>query len=381
MRINRLELSDFRNYEKQILFFHEKTNIILGNNGQGKSNLLEAIYMLSMGKSFRTQKDLEMIRFGANFLRVCGSFEKGGRTTETEVMLSGEEKKFRIDGFLGSKNADLLENVYMVVFSPEDMRIVKEDPDKRRRFMDRELFQIKPLYYKDLSRYKKSVLHRNAVLKAEIPNEDMLDVWDENLFKYGSKIIRERRYFIEKLKKISMDIHASVTDGKEFLEVSYAPDIAFAEDSEEQRDIFIGRLRECRASDMARRFTGAGPHRDDMSVFIGGMDVKRFGSQGQQRTAALSLKLAELSIIKEETGEDAIILLDDVLSELDEERRRFLIRSLSKNQVFISAAEMSAEIRESLPAGRVYFVSAGRAEPADFYGENAEDAENLFYKV
>jgi DNA replication and repair protein RecF len=371
MHIKKLELSDFRNYEKQVLYFHEKVNIILGKNGQGKSNLLEAIYMLSMGKSFRTQKETEMIRFGADFLRVCGIFEKGGRDTETEVMLSGEEKRFRVDGFQGSKNADLLENAYMVVFSPEDMRIVKEDPEKRRRFVDRELFQIRPLYYKDLSRYRKSLLHRNALLKEESLSGDMLDVWDEHLINYGSKIMRERNGFIEKLKRISRGIHASVTNGKEVLEIGYEPDIAFAEDVEAQRDIFIGRLRECRDSDRARKFTGAGPHRDDLRVTVGGVDVRRFGSQGQQRTAALSLKLAELSIIKEETGEDAIILLDDVLSELDEERRSFLIRSLSENQVFISAAGMSAEIRESLPAGRVYFVSDGRAEPEDACAHDA----------
>jgi DNA replication and repair protein RecF len=372
MYIKTLELSDFRNYEKQSICFHDKVNIILGKNGQGKSNLLEAIYILSMGKSFRTQKNMDMIRFGADFLRVCGSFDKKNRHTEIEVIFSGEEKKFRVDGFLGSKNADLLENAYMVVFSPEDMGIVKEDPERRRRFIDRELFQIRPLYYKELLRYKKSLLHRNALLKEETPNEDMLDVWDEHLFKYGSKIIRERRGFIEKLKKLSKDIHASVTNGKESLEVSYEPDISFADDADEQRSIFMGKLRVCRESDKARGYTSAGPHRDDMSVSIGGVDVRRFGSQGQQRTAALSLKLAELKIIKEETGEDAIILLDDVLSELDEERRRFLILSLSDNQIFISTAEMSAEIKKSLPVGQIFVVSGGRAEQADDYCSKAD---------
>jgi DNA replication and repair protein RecF len=306
-----------------------------------------------------------MIRFGADFLRVCGSFEKENRNTEIEVMISGEDKKFRVDGFLGSKNADLLENAYMVVFSPEDMRIIKEDPERRRRFIDHELFQIRPLYYKELSRYKKSLLHKNTLLKGASPNEEMLDVWDENLFRYGSKIIRERNGFVEKLSRISREIHTAVTDGKESLELSYEPDIAFAEDMSEQRKLFIGRLRACRETDKARGYTGAGPHRDDLGVSIGGVDVRRFGSQGQQRTAALSLKLAELKIIKEETGEDAIILLDDVFSELDWERRRFLVRSLSDNQIFISAAEMSAEIQKDLPEGRVFFVSAGRAEQAD----------------
>jgi DNA replication and repair protein RecF len=252
-----------------------------------------------------------------------------------------------------------------VVFSPEDMKIVKEEPEKRRRFIDHELFQIKPLYYKNLSRYKRSLHHRNTLLKAEFPNEEMIDIWDENMFLYGSKIIRERNTFLEKLRKISRDVHASVTNGREELELFYEPDIAFAEDPEEQRNIFIGRLRACREADKARGFTSAGPHRDDLRLSVGGVDVRRFGSQGQQRTAALSLRLAELKIIKEETGEDAVILLDDVLSELDGERQRFLLQSLSGNQVFISAAEMGEDIRKSLPVGHIYRIFEGRAERAE----------------
>jgi DNA replication and repair protein RecF len=365
MYIKSLELSDFRNYEKQTLCFHEKTNILLGKNGQGKSNLLEGIYVLSMGKSFRTQKDSEMIRFGADFLRVCGSFEKGGRALDIEVMLSAEEKKFKVDGFSGSKNADLLENAYMVVFSPEDMKIVKEDPEKRRRFIDRELFQIRPLYYKDLSKYRKSLLQRNRLLKEENPDESLLDVWDEKLTEYGVKIIKERSGFVEKLKRIGGEIHASVTNGREALELCYEPDVAFVVSAEAQRSGFMDRLRACRETDKARGHTGAGPHRDDMRISIDGVDVRHFGSQGQQRTAALSLKLAELEIIKEETGEDAVILLDDVLSELDGERQKFLIRSLSENQIFISAAEMSDEIRKSMPAGGLFRIEKGHAERED----------------
>jgi DNA replication and repair protein RecF len=361
MRIDKLELSDFRNYREQDLVFDKDVNILLGKNGQGKSNLLEGIYILSMGKSFRTQRDAEMIRFEADFLRVCGAFLKDERTLDIEVMISREEKRFKIDGFSGSKNADLLENAYMVVFSPEDMKIIKEEPERRRRFMDRELFQIRPLYYKNLSRYKKSLLHRNNLLKSDYADEDLLGVWDENLIKYGISVIRERHFFIEKLKNISRDIHYAITNGLERLDVEYVPDVRFAEDAADQKSLFSERLNACRETDRARRYTGAGPHRDDMGIAVDGVDVRRFGSQGQQRTAALSLKLAEISIIREETGEDAIVLLDDVLSELDGERQRFLIRALSDNQIFISAAEMSAEIRGGLPAGFVFDISGGRA--------------------
>jgi DNA replication and repair protein RecF len=277
-------------------------------------------------------------------------------------MISRDEKRFKVDGFLGSKNADLLENAYMVVFSPEDMKIIKEEPEKRRKFMDRELFQIRPLYYKYLSRYKKSLLHRNNILKSEFIDENLLDAWDENIVKYGTAVIKERHFFVEKLKKISREIHCAVTNGREKLNILYEPDVDFAEDLSEQTYMFKKRLKECREIDKSRGYTGAGPHRDDINISVGGVDVRRFGSQGQQRTAALSLKLAELSIIKEETGEDAIILLDDVLSELDGERQRFLIKALSDNQIFISAAEMSSEIRESLPKGRVYRIFEGQAE-------------------
>jgi DNA replication and repair protein RecF len=362
MYIKALELIDFRNYERQNLCFHEKVNIVLGKNGQGKSNLMEGIYILSMGKSFRTQKDAEMIRFRADFLRAHGTFVKEERDLDIEVMISGEEKKFKVDGFLGSKNADLLENAYMVVFSPEDIRIVKEEPEKRRRFLDRELFQIRPLYYRELLRYKKSLLHRNTVLKEDVPDENLLDVWDENLFKYGSLIMKERKSFSEKLQIIGREIHASITNNKENLEINYEPDVVFTEDFAEQKTIFLEKLRSSRETDKARGYTGAGPHRDDLGITVDGVDVRRFGSQGQQRTAALSLKLAEIKIVKEETGEDAVVLLDDVLSELDGERQRFLIRFLSDNQIFISAAEMSADIVKNMQEGYVFRVSEGRAE-------------------
>jgi DNA replication and repair protein RecF len=265
----------------------------------------------------------------------------------------------------------------MVVFSPEDMRIVKEDPEKRRRFIDHELFQIRPLYYKEFSRYKKSLIHKNTVLKNEFPDEKLLDVWDENLIEYGSKIMKERHGFVEKLKKISKEVHASVTNGGEILEVEYESNIAFAQDQSEQKSLFADRLRKNRDTDKAKRYTGVGPHRDDLCITVDGVDVRRFGSQGQQRTAALSLKLAEIKIIKEETGENAVILLDDVLSELDGERQRFLIRSFSDNQIFISAAEMSEEIRKSLPNGYIYHIFRGRAERVEIPAEIPSGGEVL----
>ncbi|MDR3295866.1 MAG: DNA replication/repair protein RecF [Clostridiales Family XIII bacterium] len=361
MQLKEIYVKDFRNYEEQRLVFHEKINLLTGSNGQGKTNLLEAIYTLSMGKSFRTSRETEMIRFEADFLRVEGSFRKEGRKLVIEVMLSKNEKRFKIDGFQGTKNADLLENAYMVSFSPEDLRIVKDDPEKRRRFIDRELFQIRPLYYKDLSKYKKSLLQRNALLKRENPGEDMLAVWDAHLTQHGTRIMKERGLFIEKLSRVSGRIHAGITGEKETLSLRYESNIEKKGEPDFSREAFAAKLAETREKDLYRGYTDAGPHRDDLCILVNGTDVRHFGSQGQQRTAALSLKLAELQIIKEETGEEAIILLDDVFSELDGERQQFLIRSLSENQIFLSAAEISGEILERLPRGDVFHVKEGRA--------------------
>jgi DNA replication and repair protein RecF len=360
MYLKQLFLKNFRNYEDEEITFHEKLNVFLGNNGQGKSNLLEGIYILSMGKSFRTTKDFEMIRFEAEFLRSKGLFIKDERELSVEAVLKKEEKYFKVNGVKGTKNACLLENAYIVIFSPEDILVVKGEPERRRRFLDREIFQIRPLYYKDLMKYKKSLQQRNVILKEEYPDEKMLDVWDENLLLYGMKVMKERKDFVEKLRSASCKIHANITGGKEVLDVKYDPNIEMTDSLEEQRNVFLKRLAECRARDMDRGYTGIGPHKDDLRISIGDIDVRDFGSQGQKRTAALSLKLAELQIIKEETGEDAVVLLDDVLSELDRERQRFLIQTFEKNQIFISAAEMSAETGESLPEGKIFHIESGR---------------------
>jgi DNA replication and repair protein RecF len=359
MILKEIKLNNFRNYSEQSISFDEKVNVIFGKNGQGKSNLLEGINLLSMGKSFRTPRVSEMIRFGESFFRVSGVFEKRGRDLSLEVMMSLEEKRFKIDGNQCFKNADLLENAYIVVFSPEDLAVVKEEPEKRRRFIDREIFQIRPLYYKDLSKYKKSLIQRNAVMKDEFINEYMLEAWDENLINYGSRVMIERNRFIDKLKRVSSQIHSALTGGNEKLEIVYESSIKASDNLEEQKSIYAAKIREFREKDIARTSTSRGPHKDDLKIYLNETDVRNYGSQGQQRTAALSLKLAEIQIIKDETGEDAIVLLDDVLSELDNERQYFLINSFSNNQIFISTAEISSEMKTFLPEGNTYHVSQG----------------------
>jgi DNA replication and repair protein RecF len=350
MHLKEILIKNFRNYQEEKVTFHRKVNIITGKNAQGKTNLLEAIYIMSLGKSFRTNKDSEMIGFGKSYSKVNSLFEKDDQDLEMEIIYGKEGKSIKIDGVKAKKNIELLENVYIVVFSPDDLKIVKDEPEKRRRFIDRELCQIKPTYYRNLARYKKILTQRNALLKQENFKENHLLVWNEELAEYGSRIMLERREFVEKLSKISSTISNSITNQKEEMIVTYDSNIESKDNLKDQKQVFFHRLEETRDNDLFRRSTTVGPHKDDLKIWLQDLDIRNFGSQGQQRTAALSLKLAEIQLIKDETSINPILLLDDVLSELDEERQRFLIHSLKDVQLFITTTEISEALMNSLPA-------------------------------
>ncbi|QIB67932.1 DNA replication/repair protein RecF [Aminipila butyrica] len=362
MYITTVELQDFRNYESLNLSFHPKVNLILGNNAQGKTNLIEAVYLSSLGKSFRTANDVEMIQFGKKFFRVKIQAEKKNEDVCVEMAVSKESKAVKLNGRKIRKISELLENVYIVVFSPEDLKIVKEEPEKRRKFIDRELCQIKPLYFNRLARYKKILLQRNTMLKEQKPKLSLLEIWDQELCEYGSRIIIERAEFIKKLDRISSEIHRNITNGKEKLHVQYEANVPFMKSMDEQQALFLEKIKGALEKDLSRRTTSVGPHRDDLKITINGIDIRKYGSQGQQRTAALSLKLAEIMLIREETEENCILLLDDVLSELDEERQNYLINSLSDIQLFITSAELSEKVRASLPEGKTFYVTEGKIE-------------------
>lgn len=373
MWLKKISLVNFRNYEEQSVSFHEKVNLIMGKNAQGKTNLLESLYMMSLGKSFRTSKDVEMINFHQDFCRIKSTTSKENRELDIEIVIAKEGKQIKIDGIRCSKNADLLEHVYMVVFSPEDLKIVKDEPEKRRKFIDRELCQLKPVYYQNLARYKKVLQHRNKLLKEQVVKPEMLTVWNEGLAEYGAKIILERAKFIEKLDQISKEINLGITNGKESLFLSYESSIPCCTSFSDQKQTFLKKLEENQKKDLIKRTTSCGPHKDDLKISVENIDIRHFGSQGQQRTAALSLKLAEIRLIKEETGEDPILLLDDVLSELDMERQRFLIHSLSNVQLFITTTELSEEMRQSLPQGFTFFVQKGSVSMSDEWDEKRDD--------
>ena len=360
MFIKNIELHNFRNYGELGMEFHPNVNLILGNNAQGKTNLLESIYVCSMGKSFRTAKDSEMILFGEEFGRVKVEAQKDYYDTSVELIFTRDSRKSaKVDGVKIKKSSQLLENLYMVIFSPEDLRIVKDEPEKRRKFIDRELCQLRPKYYEDLSNYKKVLLQRNAYLKERDVDPSILDLWDMQLARYGASIMMMRADFVKKLDKISRGIHGAITNGGENLQLKYVPNVELASTAAELEERYYHVLRSAYENDMRQRTTTKGPHKDDLEFFIDGISVRSFGSQGQQRTSALSIKLAELSLIKEETGEEAILLLDDVMSELDLQRQEFLVKSLSEIQMFITTTEIPEKLKETLPEGKTFYVSAG----------------------
>ena len=363
MYITDIELHNFRNYKELKLEFHPNVNLILGNNAQGKTNLLESVFVTSMGKSFRTSKDSDMILFGEEFGRVKVNAQKDGYDTSVELIYSKDSKKSaKVDGVKIKKSSQLLENIYIVIFSPEDLRIVKDEPEKRRKFVDRELCQLRPKYYEDLSNYKKVLLQRNAYLKENNVDPSILDLWDMQLARYGASIMMMRDDFVRKLNKISCGIHGAITNGKETLTVKYAPNVPLAESRSELEAQYYDVLRRSFENDLRQRTTTKGPHKDDLEFFIDEISVRNFGSQGQQRTSALSVKLAELSLIKEETGEEAILLLDDVMSELDLQRQEFLVKSLAEIQMFITTTEIPDKLKETLPEGKTFYVTAGSVE-------------------
>lgn len=354
MYFNSAQLNNFRNYKKLKVEFDRHLNLFLGRNAQGKTNLLESLFIMGLGKSFRTNNDREMISFGAEFSKVICSIgeENSDRETEIEIIYKQDGKIIKLNKQKLKRTADLPGNVYIVVFSPEDLKIVKEGPENRRRFLDREICQIKPVYYSDLGNYKKVLRQRNQLLKEENKDKHLLEVFNESLADYGVRIAEERRSFVERLCCLSREIHSKISSGEEELFISYESDI-------KDKESYIKKLNSNYKNDFLRGYTSFGPHKDDLLIEVNEKDIRTYGSQGQQRTAALSLKLAEIGLIKQETGENAVLLLDDVMSELDKKRQQYLIDAMKDVQVFISATEISEDLRRALPKGKTYLVDNG----------------------
>ncbi|MBQ8412348.1 MAG: DNA replication/repair protein RecF [Lachnospiraceae bacterium] len=355
MFIESLSLNNYRNYDNADIHFSNGINILYGDNAQGKTNVLEAIYMLATTKSHRGNKDKEIIRFDCDESHIRASVKKFDIEHRIDMHLrKNKSKGVAIDMVPIRKSADLMGLVNIILFSPEDLTIIKNSPSERRRFMDMELCQLNRIYYSNLATYNKILNQRNNLLKQiyfDKSQIDMLDVWDSQLVYYGIKIIKDRNNFIDMLNEIILDIHKKLTSDKEELIISYDKDVH--EDNFGQ-EIFLKR-----DMDLRYQSTQIGPHRDDLSFMINGMDVKKFGSQGQQRTVALSLKLAEISLVKKIINDNPILLLDDVMSELDSTRRDALLSYINDIQTIITCTGYDDFIKERLSIDRIYEVSQG----------------------
>ena len=337
MRITEIQLKDFRNYTSLSLLPGEGINLLMGQNAQGKTNLLEAVYLCCIGKSHRTTRDQEMIREGARsaYCGISVSRRDGGR--KVEVLLSRDSRKrIQVLGVSIARMSQLMGHINCVFFSPEDLQLVKGGPSARRRFLDVTLCQLRPGYFTALYQYNNALAQRNAILKRYDPQKaSTLAAFDATLSAYGGRIIAQRRAFGEKLRAAAQRTHSAIAQG-EALDLSYRSQVEGLDEYACQASLL--ELLESRRTEDIRRFqTTAGPHRDDLVVEIAGRDGRMYGSQGQQRTAALALKLGAMELMREETGEMPVLMLDDVLSELDQGRQNALL-SCIQGQAFITTA-------------------------------------------
>ena len=334
MWIKKLKMYNFRNYKKQEINFEKNINIFYGKNAQGKTNIIEAIFLCGLGKSFRTKKENEMIKLNEENAVIEVEYEKSDREGKIKIELTNK-KNIYLNGIKIKKLSELLGNLNIVIFTPDDINILKGGPQNRRKFLDIMISQLRPNYMHILSLYLKVIEERNKYLrqiKEENKDENMLEIWDEKLSEYAIKIYIYRREFIEKLINKIKDIHKNITNGEENIEIEYISEC-------DNKERYLELLKQRRKLDIIKGFTTKGIHRDDFNVYINGKDIKIYGSQGQNRTAMLSLKLAELQVIYNEIGEYPILLLDDFMSELDKNRRRNFLESIQNTQVIITGTE------------------------------------------
>lgn len=334
MWIKKIKIKNFRNYEIEEINLEKNINIFYGQNAQGKTNIIESIFLCSLGKSFRTKKDKEMIKLNEQNALVEVEYEKSDRDGKIKIEI-GNKKNIYLNGIKIKKLSELLGNLNIVIFTPDDINILKGGPQNRRRFLDIMISQLRPNYMHILNLYIKTMEQRNNYLrqiKEEHKDENLLEIWDEKLAEYAIKIYEYRKEFIEKIIKKLDIIHKNITNGEEQIELEYVTEC----DSKEK---YLKLLKERRKLDIIKGFTTKGVHRDDFMIYINKKDIKIFGSQGQNRTAMLSLKLAELQVIYDEIGEYPILLLDDFMSELDKTRRKNFLENIEGTQVIITGTE------------------------------------------
>ena len=355
MIVKSLELKDYRNYSNLSMNLSDGTNILYGENAQGKTNILEAIYLCGTTKSHRGSKDKEIIMFHQEEAHIRVILEKNQIPHRIDLHLKKNRAKgVAIDGIPIKRQSELFGMLNLVFFSPEDLYIIKNGPGERRRFLDLELCQLDKIYLSNLANYNKALMQRNNLLKQIGFNRDLLDtlyIWDQKLIEYGKIVIQSRHSFILRLNELVEDIHKKLTGGKEELKIQYEPNVREKE--------FEDRLKKSLEKDLLLKVTHVGPHRDDMSFLIDSIDIRKYGSQGQQRTAALSCKLAEIDLVKAVIKDKPILLLDDVLSELDRQRQTQLLNNIGDIQTIITCTGLEEFINHRFEYNKIFQVVEG----------------------
>lgn len=356
MKIKEIYLKNFRNYQEQKIVLQPHVNVFYGNNAQGKTNVLEALYVCALGRSFRTRKEKELIHFQEDVSQIKVVYEKQGREQTIEITLESQNKKvIHCNGIPVSKNSELVGNINLVMFSPDDITMLKQGPAMRRRFLDILISQIKPNYLHELSLYHRVLEQRNAMLKTK--QWDTIAVWEEQLATQAEKIVRYRKTYLTKLQEKLNEIHPRLTSQKETIQLEY-------ETKFQSKEQFLQLLENRREVDMMRGFTGEGIHREDFSVWINGKSLTLYGSQGQHRTAMLAMKMAEMKLIEEEIGEMPVLLLDDVTSELDESRVNAIFEAIQEDQVLITCTDINTILKyECLTKHiKLYKINSGQVD-------------------
>lgn len=355
MKLSSIELKNYRNYREIHIDFDKNVTIFFGDNAQGKTNILEAVYVCATTKSHRSAKDRDLILFGEDEAHIKMMLSDGDAKTRVDMHIKKNKNKgIAVDGIMLKRASELFGYLNTVFFSPEDLQIIKNGPAERRKFVDCELCQLDKIYLFNLANYNKVLNQRNRLLKDigfRPDYEQLLDVLDSQLENYGNVVIHSRTAFIEKLNSIIAEIHSKLSGGKEQLEILYEPDV--------QEGNLADVLSKNKERDIRQKLTNSGPHRDDINFVINGVDIRRFGSQGQQRTAALSLKMAEIRLVEMVTGKKPVLLLDDVLSELDSNRQNYLLNSIQDIQTLITCTGLDDFVNNRFHIDRVYRVIGG----------------------
>ncbi|EIT86131.1 recombination protein F [Fictibacillus macauensis ZFHKF-1] len=370
MYIEELSIKNYRNYETTNVTFENKVNVFLGENAQGKTNIMEAIYVLALAKSHRTPRDKELIYWDKEYAKIEGRVHKKNGPIRLNLVISGKGKKAKVNSLEQRRLTDYIGALNVVMFAPEDLNLVKGSPQVRRRFIDMEIGQVNPVYLHYLSQYQKILAQRNSLLRTMQRSRSeeqrvMLDILTEQMIESAARVTEKRHSYMKLLQQWAEPVHHGISRGLEKLEVIYKPTIDVCEEQELSKMIeaYKEKFVKMKDREIERGTSMFGPHRDDLLFFVNGRDVQTYGSQGQQRTTALSVKLAEIDLIHAEVGEYPILLLDDVLSELDDYRQSHLLNTIQgKVQTFVTTTSVEGIHHETLEKAATYQVANGTIE-------------------